>query len=123
MDVLDSSIFLPEEMAYVKAVLRQNGLYVCAPENIILRQQNEGYILRWEELPVGHNRVSYYTNGHTRLDLEKQQTRVLYATYFVVFGGLKSGLPLLAAKIVLWRPYTKIWEVAKWLNEEAMKRI
>lgn len=122
VDMLNGAIFLPEEGAYVKAVLRQNGFYPCALENIILLQPDEEYILRWSELPVSHQRVSYHTDGHTRFD-KKDQTRVLHATYFVVFGGPKSGLPFLAARIVLWRPYARLWEVAAWLQKEAIKRL
>jgi hypothetical protein len=121
MSAQNSPFFLPQELAYVKAVLWRNSLCPCASENIILLLPDKEYILWWNELPVDHRFVAYHTDGHTLLDEKVAQTRVLHATYFVVFGGPRSGLPCFTAKIVLWRPYAKIWELAKWLQHEAKR--
>ena len=122
VDALGGKIFLPEEIAYVKAVLRQNGMYPCAGENIILCPQSAKYVLNWRDLPCGYENISFYTDGHINSDTARQQTIVLSASYFVAFGAPRAKLSLFAAQIVVWRPYAKLWDLAKWLRREIAKR-
>ena len=120
-DTLGGEIFLPEEKAYVKAVLMRDG-YSCAEENIILCPENKEYIFGWGSLPCRHRQVSYYTDGHISVSASQKRTRVFNASFFVAFAGKSANLPCLALRIVVWRPYAKLWDLAEWLRQEIIKR-
>ncbi len=120
VDTLGGIPFLPEELAYVKAVLRQGGLNPCATEDIVLCRKGEEYVLSWYQLPGrSHQNVAYFSDGHVDVDPEKWQTRVWNATYFAVFNNAASHF---TPKIVVWRPYANLWKLAAWLRQEIFKR-
>ena len=121
VDTLGGEIFLPEEKAYVKAVLLRGG-YSCAEEDIVLCPEDKEYIFGWGSLPCRHRQVSYYTDGHISVNARRRQTSVFHASFFVAYAGKQANLPRLALKIVVWRPYAKLWDLAEWLRHEIIKR-
>ena len=121
VDALGGEIFLPEEKAYVKAVLMRGG-YSCAEENIILCPEDKEYVFDWRDLPFNSGRVSYHTDGRFNANEVRGQTFVYNVTYFVAYAGKQANLPYLALKIVVWRPYAKLWDLAEWLRQEIIKR-
>lgn len=122
VDTLGEEIFLPEERAYVKAVLMR-GMYPCAEENIILRPEGKEHVFSWRSLSCEYNMISYRTDGRIMgVDLERRQIRISDATYFVAFGEPRARLPLFALQIVIWQPFMKLRVLAEWLRQEIIKR-